>query len=253
MRSRSCWRPYHADIAAGRSACLSTEGLCGCPRTSHHHTRQLVAADRKVSSTLQISAGAAAAEEGGARQIVASQSTTGRYLTYPQSPRCSRDLYRHVCVPTSPTPRTSASGSRPTEKDIRSRQRCSMSLTASTLRLTTKKSHCLLASTCPHSAASDTVCHSTLTQRLHTGFGVSGTALSWIQSYLQDWTQFVKLGQHQSSETNLEVGVPQGSVLSLLLFAVYCSPVEANRKRIFLFRPKKVLKKQFHFRAENEK
>ena len=42
-------------------------------RTSHHHTRQLVTADRKVPSTLQISAGAAATEEGGARQVVASQ------------------------------------------------------------------------------------------------------------------------------------------------------------------------------------
>jgi len=75
------------------------------------------------------------------------------------------------------------------------------------------------------SAAFDTVCHSTLTKRLQTEFGVSGTALSWIQSYLQDQTQFVKLGQHRSSETTLEVGVPQGSVLSPLLFAMYCSPV----------------------------
>jgi len=54
---------------------------------------------------------------------------------------------------------------------------------------------------------------------------VSGTALSWIQSYLQDRAQFLKLGQHWSSETTLEVGVPQGSVLRPLLFAVYCSPV----------------------------
>ena len=46
-----------------------------------------------------------------------------------------------------------------------------------------------------------------------------------LQSYLQDRTQFVKLGQHRSYETTLEVGVPQGSVLGLLLFAVYCSPV----------------------------
>jgi len=61
------------DIAAGRSACLSTEGLRGSIRTGHHHTRQLVTADRKVPSTLQISAGAAATEEGGARQVVASQ------------------------------------------------------------------------------------------------------------------------------------------------------------------------------------
>ena len=34
------------------------------------------------------------------------------------------------------------------------------------------------------SVAFDTVCHSTLTKRLQTEFGVSGTALSWIQSYL---------------------------------------------------------------------
>jgi len=44
-----------------------------CLRTDHHHTCQLVTADRKVPSTLQISAGAAATEEGGARQVVASQ------------------------------------------------------------------------------------------------------------------------------------------------------------------------------------
>ena len=60
------------------------------------------------------------------------------------------------------------------------------------------------------SAAFDTVCHSTLIKRLQTEFGVSGTALSWIQSYLQDRTQFVKLGQHRSSETTLEVGSTPG-------------------------------------------
>jgi len=75
------------------------------------------------------------------------------------------------------------------------------------------------------SAAFDTVCHSTLTQRLQTEFGVSGTAISWIQSYLHGRTQYVKMGQHRSSEATLEVGVPQVSVLGPLLFAVYCSPV----------------------------
>ena len=107
--------------------------------------------------------------------------------------------------------------SRPTGKDIRPRRCCSMSLTASTLRLTARKSHCLCLDL---SAAFDTVCHSTLLKRLQTEFGVPGTALSWIQSYLRDRTQFVKLGQHRSSETTLEVGV-----LGSLLFAVYCSPV----------------------------
>jgi len=54
---------------------------------------------------------------------------------------------------------------------------------------------------------------------------VSGTVLLWLQSYLSEHRQFVKLGQHKSTETRLEVGVPQGSVLGPLLFAVYCSPV----------------------------
>ena len=40
------------------------------------------------------------------------KSTTGQYITYRQSPRCLRDLCWHVCVPTSPTPQTSASDSR---------------------------------------------------------------------------------------------------------------------------------------------
>ena len=69
------------------------------------------------------------------------------------------------------------------------------------------------------SAVFDTVCHSTLTKRLQTEFGVSGTALSWIQSYLQDRTHFVNLGQRPGSRST------QGSVLGLLLFAVYCCPV----------------------------
>jgi len=123
----------------------------------------------------------------------------------------SRDFCWHVYVPTSPNPRTSASGSRLTGKDIRPRRRSSMSLTVFTLRLTARRSHCSLASI--------SLQPSILIKRQQTEFGVSGTALSWIQSYLQNRTQCVKLGQHRSSETTLEIGVPQGSVLSPLLFA----------------------------------
>jgi len=49
---------------------------------------------------------------------------------------------------------------------------------------------------------------------MHTEFGVSGTALSWIQSYLQDRTQFVKLGQHRSSVTNLKSEYPRDCIRS---------------------------------------
>ena len=55
-----------------------------------------------------------------------------------------------------------------------------------------------------------------MTDTLQTQFGVSGTALSWIQTYLTDRRQFVTVGQHQLTETKLEVGVPQGSVLGPL-------------------------------------
>jgi len=75
------------------------------------------------------------------------------------------------------------------------------------------------------SAAFDAVDHEILLQRQQTEFGVIDTPQSWLRSYLQDKTQFVKLGQHQSPVVWLDVGVPQGSVLGPLLFAVYCSPV----------------------------
>ena len=100
----------------------------------------------------------------------------------------------HVCVPTSPTPRTSASGSRPTAL---------LDVLDSVHTAADSKEVTLLIGL-DLSAAFDKVCHSTLIKRLQTEFGVSETALSWIQSYLQDRTQFVKLGQHRSSETTLE-------------------------------------------------
>ena len=56
-------------------------------------------------------------------------------------------------------------------------------------------------------------------------YSVTGTPLAWLQSYLEDRTQLIKLGLHQSPAVKLEVGVPQGSVNGPLLFAVYCSPV----------------------------
>jgi len=75
------------------------------------------------------------------------------------------------------------------------------------------------------SAAFDTVDHSILIERLRSEFGLTDTPLDWLRSYLGGREQFVKMGQHQSDTTQLDVGVPQGSVLGPLLFAVYCSPV----------------------------
>jgi len=55
------------------------------------------------------------------------------------------------------------------------------------------------------SAAFDTVCHDTLLQRLQAEFDVSGTVLSWIQSYLVGRRQVFKLREHQSSEVEVTV------------------------------------------------
>jgi len=59
------------------------------------------------------------------------------------------------------------------------------------------------------SAAFDTVSHETLLQRLQAEFGVTGTALLWLRSYLSGRLQLVKLGNHQSPAVSLNVGVPQ--------------------------------------------
>ena len=75
------------------------------------------------------------------------------------------------------------------------------------------------------SAAFNTVNHDLLLARLQAEFGASGTVLIWLQSYLDGHSLFVKIGQHQSTTTELDTGIPHGSVLGPLLFAVYCSPV----------------------------
>ena len=74
------------------------------------------------------------------------------------------------------------------------------------------------------SAAFDTVCHSTLLSRLQHSFGISGTALEWISSYISGRPHFIAAGGHKSSTQSLTFGVPQGSVLGPLLFTTYTSP-----------------------------
>ena len=74
------------------------------------------------------------------------------------------------------------------------------------------------------SAAYDTVNHSLLIKHLHSEFRVTDTSLEWLRSYLVNRAQFVKMG-HQSDTVPLNLGVPQGSMLGPLLYAIYCSPV----------------------------
>ena len=63
------------------------------------------------------------------------------------------------------------------------------------------------------SAAFDMIDHNLLSSRLHTSFGITGTALQFIKSYLTDRSQCVRAGKASSSPTSCNTGVPQGSVL----------------------------------------
>ena len=75
------------------------------------------------------------------------------------------------------------------------------------------------------SAAFDTIDHAILLNRLSSVFGISGTALSWIKSYLSSRSFIVSASGHSSNQQILTCGVPQGSVLGPLLFILYTSPL----------------------------
>ena len=77
------------------------------------------------------------------------------------------------------------------------------------------------------SAAFDTVDHSVLLNILYSKFHITGSALSWLKSFLSGRTQRVKIGDSLSTSLTILYGVPQGSILGPLLFNLYCSLSEA--------------------------
>ncbi|XP_068597914.1 uncharacterized protein [Brachionichthys hirsutus] len=74
-------------------------------------------------------------------------------------------------------------------------------------------------------AAFDTISHSILLSRLKTTLNITGSALSWLQSYLTNRQQFIHINHCSSSTAPLLQGVPQGSVLGPLLFILYILPL----------------------------
>ena len=76
------------------------------------------------------------------------------------------------------------------------------------------------------SVAFDTVDHDILLNMLHCKFGISDTALEWVNSYLRPRSCKVNIKNSYSSARQLDFPVPQGSVAGPVLYLAYASPLE---------------------------
>ena len=71
------------------------------------------------------------------------------------------------------------------------------------------------------SAAFDTVDHSVLTNVMRKRFDVSGKVLGWVEEYMRDRSQAVRVNSNESASTVLKFGVPQGSELGPKIYIDY--------------------------------
>ncbi len=81
------------------------------------------------------------------------------------------------------------------------------------------------------SDAFDTIDHNILLNRLENSVGISGSAITWFKSYLSDHHQFVAVYEEVSYRSQVQYGVPQGSVLEPLLFTLYMLTLGNNIRK----------------------
>ena len=74
----------------------------------------------------------------------------------------------------------------------------------------------------------DKIWHTGLLYKCKNEFGIQGRLLDWLQSYLKDRRQRVKIGDTFSTTETINAGCPQGSVLGPLLALIYLNGLSSK-------------------------
>ena len=77
----------------------------------------------------------------------------------------------------------------------------------------------------------DKVPHKRVLKKLK-AYGINGKILAWIKNFLTNRRQRVKINNVYSEWLSVKSGVPQGSVLTALLFIIYANDAPAIIKSI---------------------
>ena len=102
------------------------------------------------------------------------------------------------------------------------------------------------------SKAFDRVWHKGLLHKLP-AYGICGTALQWILSYLSNRRISVVVEGVSSDNLSINAGVPQGSVLGPTLFLLYINDLpDQLQSDIFVFADDTTLSQSTHYKSQSE-